>query len=296
MSDTAIQDDVAAYLAEVREALADLPADERAEVLAELEGHLHEVAAEDGSLTDLLGSPQAYADELRASAGLPPRAPAVPPRTPLRDRLRDPALRRAALEFANQLRPAWWLIRAYALVRLLGAATGTPLDSTLVPKIYGATVLGVLTFVVLAVCSVLLGQQRLRGPARWVVWAVNAVLAWTCLAVLWTAAHRVQQISEPPPEPYPGLTSGYSGPITNIYPYDSKGHLLKDVYLYDQNGIPLQVDPYNSAENLYPLSPAQIVVTLNGDGRTGVQFKTVPPPSVPIPPALRRSQASDQRG
>ena len=75
MNDT-IEGDVARYATAVRAAFADLPAPERELLLEDLEDHLAEVAAEgEGPLAARLGAPEAYAAELRASAGLP--APGV---------------------------------------------------------------------------------------------------------------------------------------------------------------------------------------------------------------------------
>ena len=55
--------------------LDDLPAAIASELLEGLGEHLAEVGADDfASLVDLLGPPDSYAAELRASAGLPPRA------------------------------------------------------------------------------------------------------------------------------------------------------------------------------------------------------------------------------
>ena len=74
--------DVHAYMAAVRIELEDLEPAERDDLLDDLEQHLHEVAAEEeGTLTDRLGPPAAYAAELRLSAGLPP-TPAQPPADP----------------------------------------------------------------------------------------------------------------------------------------------------------------------------------------------------------------------
>ena len=69
-------DAVARYAAAVRAAVADLGDDERAQLLDDLEAHLHEVAAESGTpLTARLGPPEAYAAELRAAYGAPPPRP-----------------------------------------------------------------------------------------------------------------------------------------------------------------------------------------------------------------------------
>ena len=65
--------DVRAYLDAVRHHLADLPSEERDELVEDLEAHLLEVAAEsDEPLASRLGPPDDYAAELRASAGYPP--------------------------------------------------------------------------------------------------------------------------------------------------------------------------------------------------------------------------------
>ena len=79
MNDTiegAAENQVARYATAVRAAFADLPGPERELLLEDLEDHLQEVAAEaGGSLTERLGRPEAYATELRASAGLPAPGP-----------------------------------------------------------------------------------------------------------------------------------------------------------------------------------------------------------------------------
>ncbi|HWG94036.1 MAG TPA: hypothetical protein VNU66_07435 [Mycobacteriales bacterium] len=70
------------YLAEVAGELADLPVEERADLLEDLALHLAALDAE-GDVRPVgvrLGTPAAYAAELRAAAGLPP-APPRPVRT-----------------------------------------------------------------------------------------------------------------------------------------------------------------------------------------------------------------------
>jgi uncharacterized membrane protein len=63
------------YAEAVGRCLDDLPMATAAELLEGLGEHLAEMGADDfGSLVDLLGPPESYAAELRASAGLPSRA------------------------------------------------------------------------------------------------------------------------------------------------------------------------------------------------------------------------------
>src|SRR5256885_14626859 len=62
--------DVPPYAAAVRAALSDLPHDQAEALLEDLEDHLREIAAEAGaSLTERLGPPEQYAQELRAAYG-----------------------------------------------------------------------------------------------------------------------------------------------------------------------------------------------------------------------------------
>jgi len=83
-TDTGATSDLQArYLAGVRAELADLPPNELTEMLDDVGAHLSDLAAElgpDADLTARLGTPAAYAAELRAAAGYPAapvsRAPA----------------------------------------------------------------------------------------------------------------------------------------------------------------------------------------------------------------------------
>ena len=79
-----VEEDVRAYVLAVRAWLGDLPADEVEDLTAGMEADLAERAAESGGpLGGLLGQPEAYAAELRAAAGLPPRVEvAVPDAVP----------------------------------------------------------------------------------------------------------------------------------------------------------------------------------------------------------------------
>ncbi|MDQ2587327.1 HAAS signaling domain-containing protein [Saccharothrix yanglingensis] len=75
------------YLARMRDELSDLPPAEVGEIMDDAEAHVAEVAEELGdasstaALTGRLGTPQAYARELRAAAGYPDRTATPPPTT-----------------------------------------------------------------------------------------------------------------------------------------------------------------------------------------------------------------------
>jgi hypothetical protein len=135
MSDPTVQPHPAdTYLAQVGAALADLPEAERAELLAEVEEHLTETVreldarADDAGLVARLGSPLAYAAELRAGAGLAPlpEPGTGPVPTSEHQSIRQwaatvaatPVLR-GSLDYLRDLKPAWWALRGYLLVALM---------------------------------------------------------------------------------------------------------------------------------------------------------------------------------
>jgi hypothetical protein len=244
-----------AYLDGVGEALADLPEEERADLLDELAAHLDELAAEDVTpLESRLGSPQEYAAELRASAGLPParaRGRAVAEALArLHARRRSPAMA-GPEEFLRSIRPAWWVLRAWILVAL-GTWYAHPhwWPSLVVVPDVGPDGLSVLVLLAAVVVSVQLGRRELRtATATWLMAVVNLVAAaglWPVLltmneAVLYSAYNdygpRMARSPELPPR---GVFAG-GRQVTNMFAYDAAGEPLADVRLYDQHGRPVNV-------------------------------------------------------
>jgi uncharacterized membrane protein len=234
--------EVSQYLARVRAALADLPADERDDLLDDLEPHLGEVldevtaASAGGTLESRLGTPEAYAAELRAAAGLAPAGP--PARRPdLRHRLAglqaQPRVRQA-LAFLPELRPGWWVLRALLAAAGLAALLG------------GGVALGVALAVLALPASVWLGRRTLTGPRRVATLALNAGLVLTGAVLLANVGANTTEVVYSTGDGVPSLTvqldpgvAGSSGPVTNIYPYAKDGTPLHDVLLYDQNGQPI---------------------------------------------------------
>ena len=91
--------DVAAYLDAVRSRLADLPTEERDDLVADVEASLLE------SGEPPLLSPEEFAAELRDAAGLSPEAPIAPAPSPL-DAC-DRGSRRSAWPRGGGLRSSW---------------------------------------------------------------------------------------------------------------------------------------------------------------------------------------------
>lgn len=159
------------FLDSVAAELRDLPEDDRTDLLEELAAHLDDLASEeDAPLERRLGSPQEYAAELRASAGLPPaglkrrRTGAV--RESWRELRRHPATA-AVLGFLTVLRPLWWVLRAWVLVALVAMCPGQSTATwsgvlLVVPRISDGSV-GLLVLMLTIIASVQLGR---RGRAR----------------------------------------------------------------------------------------------------------------------------------
>jgi hypothetical protein len=234
---------VEAYLLELRAELADLAADERDDLLAEVEASLLESAG-DEPLAAQFGPPAAFAADLRASAGLPPKpAPKV-----MRAARVD---WRAVLAQTRVLAPIWWLVRGYVAVAFLVILT-TDTWSTRqpgIPHLNGSTELGLLAILAGVAVSIAFGLWS-RAP-RPVAVVANLALA---AAIVPVAIQNIGPGYAPIPndelaqqvealrytQSIAGLT--YKGePVPNVYPYDRRGRLLHDVRLFGSGGRPLDI-------------------------------------------------------
>jgi hypothetical protein len=249
------------YLSAVERELADLPGEDRSALLEDLALHLEALTSEDDGrpLAVRLGSPAAYAADLRAAAGLPARGTTADPATPgIRSRvdavLASAAYRRAlpALRGARrllvELRPAWWVLRGYLLVLVPCLLGSDRLEDIPVPAPLHSHLLGVLLVLAAVAASVVLGRRQLPKALRVVVVAGGVLLVMVAAgaaldvrddirnglsADAWAPAPQV------PDEVYP-LLSRY-GPVTDVFPYAADGTPLEGVLLYDQDGRPLHV-------------------------------------------------------
>lgn len=192
--------DADAYLTRVRAALADLPPEELDDLLEDLGWHFAELSAETGGpLEARLGTPEDYAAELRASAGLPARPAAGKSSAPLHLRLvtmfgATPVGRQLrgfgssdSAAFLRSLQPSWWVLRGYLAVVLLteilrelsfidGKYLTTEID---VFPTLGNESLGLLAVLGMASLSVKVGRGP-RGP-----WArLSATLALNAVLIL----------------------------------------------------------------------------------------------------------------
>jgi hypothetical protein len=278
--------EVARYATAVRAAFADLPGPGRELLLEDLEDHLQEVATEAGGpLEERLGQPEAYAAELRASAGLPAAGPRPTGPRPARPRLRESRVARraaglwaaalahpagrAVVGLLPELRPAWWVLRGYLAVQAMAVAASVLFAgvglSFPVPALFDSRVLGLLAVVAAVAGSVALGR---RGTAtwrtRWLVVAGNLVLA--VFALVMTAelgsseAYDDYRYADGYVATYREPVSGLRADgreISNIFPFDADGKPLKDVYLIDQDGHPVVATHYDN-EYLEPQVPLDL--------------------------------------
>lgn len=248
-------DEVRSYLAAVAAALADLAPDARDELLEDLDSHLLEVLAEGGGpLGQRLGPPARYAAELRSSAGLDP---AERPGGTVAHRLADAinssdlwrrisqhSATRAVVDFVPQLRPAWWLLRAWLAVEFIvefarwdRGYRGQP-AVTMVPTVSNSKVLGVVVLAIAIPISVQLGRRSLRGVGRALIVAGNLLAAAILIPTIGAVSNVTYYASDAQAVPAQGVyNDGHL--VSNIYPYDGQGRPLDHVRLYDDSGQPL---------------------------------------------------------
>ena len=232
--------DVADFVTRVRAALADLPPDDVDELTAGLAADLADARAEaPNGWREGVGSPEAYAAELRSAAGLPPRGPVADP-TPL-DGLRQwwaslathPVAGRVQRE-AHDLAPAWWVIRGGlgGLVvswGLLGLGLKNPL--------------AILTAGLGAAVSVWLGRHLRAGAGSgWrLASAVCTILALWVGFVLASVSNPLG-VHDFGAETYvPQELMNQGEQVTELYGFDGEGRRVDGLRVFDQSGRPLTV-------------------------------------------------------
>lgn len=250
MPDSKQANDVTTYAAAVRAALAPLPESERESLLEDLEDHLAEVASEsDVPLQERLGKPEDYAAELRlayvGAEGSTTR------RRLFRDTFRSliaPVIGtksyRAVRAMLPELRPGWWVLRAYLAVLVLAFIFRGGHNLRPIPNPFSSFgLVQILATAAAIVISVRIGRRGApaRTGVRWAGMAVNVAIALLTVPVLASMSTNNPYSVVYSSDPYSSaIAAGYYYPgFTNIYPYSKDGKPLKDVLLYDQNGKPL---------------------------------------------------------
>ncbi|QJU52694.1 hypothetical protein SCB71_04930 [Herbiconiux sp. KACC 21604] len=237
------------FAAAVRRHLYDLPLEDIDDLTDGLEADLSEQASdEQGDLH--LDDPASYAEELRASAGLPPRASStVPLRRRMRQRLdeleattrritRSTRLGSHLVDFALALRPVWWVLRGWVVYQLLTVVLLG--RSALVPS---DLIMWVLLFACIAL-SVQWGRGRWApGSFLRVLRTVVSVVAIVALPFVmgWTVGQARANDGSSYDVAYPDPTElWFDGErVTNIFGYDAEGNPVTNIQLFDQDGDPL---------------------------------------------------------
>lgn len=283
MTTSTVAPEIVAFARGVRDALADLSAEEVDDLTDGLEADLAESLAED--LRRTLPDPVAYAAELRSAAGLPGRQASgrgglgdtwAGARTVVVGAIdRNPSLA-TLVDFLVALRPAWWIVRAWVATWLLAAFFGME-DGWWFEGAWWLVLVG------LVVVSVQWGRDRWPVPGLkglLVVGNVIAVLA--LLPVLSSAQARGGDDDYGAGyEDGAGAVTETQGlsmdgrPLENVYAYDSAGNKLSGVQLFDVDGTPLvpnraaeetqvvqtpvTLETGASALNVYPLAITRMI-------------------------------------
>ncbi len=266
-----------AYLDAVRDRLKGLPIEEADELVSDLEQHLAELMAEDtGPLLDRLGSPQEYAAELAASAGWPTTlARSSVSLARVLSGWKASMASSAGLRWSRQhwpeYRPGWWLGRALLIGLILAAFNGSGRPAHL------------LWIAPLALASVAAG----RGATTSHGWRLISLLM-TLTAIFAVIVGLMNDVRVMPErviytyyEYNPQGMVGPNGIVDYVYAYDTQGQPV-DVFLYDQNGSPLETGwtryYYQSDMDAQPFAnfyPTERVI----DG------EPVPRPAISVPAA-----------
>ncbi|GAA3772170.1 hypothetical protein GCM10022225_69390 [Plantactinospora mayteni] len=304
---TVTEQEIARYVGQVREALADLPPAVRDELLEDLPEHLAEVAAEgEGSLHERLGPPEAYAMELRNAAGV-----TVPAATPNLDQRIGAAVRKGRervhaadtrlgpvlgyprlSDFLRLLRPAWWILRGYLAAMLITVLlTGTSFG--LLPRLGGSSLAALLLLAVTITGSIWLGRRtdRMGRRPRLVLNLGAALLVLFGLAGFAELDSRAGGGGNP--IPYEQVYTDQYGGVQDVYVYDGQGRLLEGVRLFDQNGQPIRLGSAWCAEaqQRYETMPdygdlSRMTYPYCPEGAPFRFGPTTPPATGPVTPAV----------
>lgn len=306
----------AEFLDRVASGLRDLPSDDHEEVLQDLRAHLAEL--DEDEIVTVLGSPEDFVDEFRASAGLGKRAGAAPKRSlaQTRARLEASGHRLAEVVSWHTWRLAWIWARGWLLISTFAVlASGTAFRRYPIPAIGESTPMGLSLVVAATWASVWLDRRRTR-PRELGSFLFSVAAIMLLVASLISGASVSPLFMEEAQLWYPDRMVGPEGQIiNNVYAYDLDGNPV-EVLLFDQDGRPLRNFPtwvYEEAElsaqhgpvsiedglvefprdefgriipNLYPL-------VLYRYGEFGSRLELVPPPPLGFPGSSERQESDD---
>ena len=286
----------AAYLAAVGAALAGVADSDRQELLDDLAEHLIELGpdTDPAGLIQRLGSPEQYAAELLASAGIEPPTTTGAVRQRFAERVRaavelfDGSAVERAGTLANDLRPGWWVLRAWLVLAALAARSGLE-EALWIPNVTGSAIASPAdrTLVDLAIlaAAVVVSIRIGRGP-KWAAWIATALGVLALLSVATANRSYFYRVDNPQPVSAPGVLTDPNGrEIANIFAYDTSGKPIASVYLFDQDGFPVDVGNETAFQsNGIPFVSGrfpQPTLVENREGVIHAEQPTAPPVQVP---------------
>jgi len=230
------------FISEIEEFLQDLGPELKEDILREVRENL-EARAEDESGELSLPNSLEYANDLRQAAGLEPVAPQKRVFKDfvagIRERLDYSPVANAVRNFLRPFKPLFWVaigISSYSLLEhyIIGDDGYLGIPSTLEQW---------LLWVAVILFAVWVGAANF-GPLLRRIRAVALAVAFVPMAIMFYGlSENAIQLSDElvngnPADRTTGLI--YNGlPVTNIFPYDAEGNLLRDVRLVDDQGRPL---------------------------------------------------------
>ena len=172
---------------------------------------------------------------------------------------------RQILAFLLELRPAWWVLRAYLAVLILAVALSRGDGLGPIPNPFTKRGFAEILAAGLAIwLSVRLGRRSRNLPqgARVLAVSANVLIAFVALAVLGNmqTPYYSELVGNGTPVQAPFNAAFAAGPTTNIYPYSQDGKPLTNVLLYDQDGQPITVEQ-SEAQTSYPIGPDGKAIT-----------------------------------
>ncbi|MEX1005450.1 MAG: hypothetical protein WD156_08780 [Acidimicrobiia bacterium] len=238
------------YLDRVRALLADLPEDERSDLIQDLAAHLDEI--DEREIETELGTPEEFVAEFRTMAGLDGERIQM---SGLFDRLavradavrRHPTVERIGVHWQH-VRPVWVGIRGWLIVALPAVIWADHLAFRRfpIPQVEGSPLGGLVAVTALTALSVIAAQRTVAGKSMWRVTngLFNAAVVWMLASsllggVLYT--DRGVSMRED------AVTHAILEDVHTILPEDltattPDGEPIEAVRLYDQNGQPFDVD------------------------------------------------------
>ncbi|MDA4894853.1 hypothetical protein PFZ55_49135 [Streptomyces sp. MS2A] len=259
MNDTTLSaaDRIRAFSERVRAELSDLGEEEIEDLAGGLVADLTEQAA-DGGGEIALGDPVAYAQELRAAAGLPERTTA-PPKPGLRERatawrestaaaVRGSRFGAWLLDLVIALRPVWWVLRGVGLYALLAGIVQFGPRTLIGQSGFGSHVLSWLLLLGVVLLSIQWGRGRwLPRNAFRHLRTVASVVA--VLVLPFAAGQLATMVVNGENNAFAG-DAEYQVPggllldgtqVGNVFVYDRDGNLVDGAQLYTDKGTPLNL-------------------------------------------------------